>query len=270
WLVPLLAVVGPASLLELSRVHFGGHAARWSGTLLTEPGSQRVRWMLRDVFVDGLGSGADALGIAIAASLALLSGRAVLIWKKASFVGWRSAAIVALPYLAWISIGQNLREQPRHVLPLVTVFACVLGVAAARDRLALYAGALFFSLMGARTILDAYDRTSVPPAGAQLALYVNASEDERTMVFGARSVRFFEILPGRARSSTAATLGDVTLSLGRENILPRRALVTSELDGIAVSRYPAVELRQFCRPPRLDRREPCLTLYDLKAPFLGK
>ena len=268
WLLPLALVVGLSPLVDLCRVHFGGHAARWGGTLLTDAGSRRAWWMLRDLFVDGLGIDGDALGIGIAVALVVLVARAFLIWKKASFAGWRIAAIVCLPYFVWIAIGQNLREQPRHVLPLVAVLVGAMGLAATRDRLALYACATFFSLMGARTLLDAYDRRTIPPAGAHLALYVNANAEAPTLLFGARSARFFAVMNGPARSATAATLGDVSLALGRENILPRRVFVTSELEGLATSPYPLVERARFCRPARLDRRESCVTLFELKAPFL--
>ncbi len=270
WLVPLLAVVGLVPLVTLLQAHFGGHAARWGGTFLTEPGAERALWMLRDVFVDGLGIDGDAIGVGLAVAFVVVAVRALSTWKQASFIQWRAVAILVVPYFAWIAVGQNLREQPRHVLPLVVVLGCAVGLAASRDRVALYACAVFFSLMGTRAVLDAYARKTIPPAGAQLALYVNAHEDERTMVFGARSIRFFDVIPGSARAQGAATLGDVTLSLDRQSVLPRRALVTSELEGLANARYPVTPLEKFCRPARLDRREPCLTLFDLKAPFLGK
>jgi hypothetical protein len=269
WAAPLLAFVGPMHTVALFRTHFAGHAERWGGTAITEPGFGRLALLARDVFVDGLGAGVDPLGLAIAGALVLLALTALAAWRAQGWRGARAAALVLLPYLAWIAVGQNLRQQPRHALPLVVAFALGLALAATTGKRALALGVTLAALVGARTSLDAYARRTTPPAGAQIVAYARAlPSPRRAAFFGGPTARFFEPTELADRAATCSSLGEVLVVLGRMNDLPSRVFVTSELEGKTEARPPLAETATFCRPPRIDRRAQCVTLYEWRLPYL--
>lgn len=259
WLVPFVAIVGSSHLVALLRAHFAGHAARWGGTALTEPGAGRLAILARDLFVDGLGVDADALGIAIGALVATLAFVALRTWSTERWRGARAAAILLGPYALWIVVGQNLRQQPRHVLPLVVAIAAALVVAVARasSPRVRALGAALLVLTAARTFLDAHARRVTPPAGAQLAGWMRDRGD--AIVFGGASVRFFESTPLAPRAAGADTMGDVVLGLARRGAIPSRVFATSEVGGASEGDLVA----ELCRPPRIDRRAACVRVYDV-------
>ncbi len=269
WAAPLCIVVGPAHLFELLRTQAHGHATSWGGTVITDPGMERGLYFARDLFVDGLGVDRDALGLALGMGAVVLLAVGLRRWKQARFAGIRSVAAVLAPYLVWIAFGQNLRQQPRHALPLVVALAAGLARVATSGRRTRALGAALALLVAARTFLDARERRTVAPAGAQLVDYVRSLPDPREVaVFGGTSARFFEPTELADRAWTAGSLGDAEVTLGRMNRLPRRVLVTSELEGFAESRAPLPWIATFCRPARIDRRAPCLSAYEWRLPFL--
>ena len=214
WAVPLFALVGPAHLVELTRVHFAGHAARWGGTALTEPGIARLWYLVRDVMIDGFGGGADVLGLAIACLGAIVGLASIYAWSQRRGRGAPAAALVLVPYAIWIALGQNLRQQPRHALPLVVALTVGLALGAASvGRIRLITGALLL-LVAVRTGQEASDRRSMAPPGAQLLEWFrHEPERERAAVFGGASMRFFEGTEHAERAKLAGTVGDVTLAL---------------------------------------------------------
>jgi hypothetical protein len=268
WAVPFVALVGPTHLARLAMTHAGGHFERWGGTTLTEPGASRLPYLARDVFVDGLGVDSDPLGIAIGAlGLGLLALGGVA-WRRR---GWPHARLgfLLLPYLLWIALGQNLRAQPRHALPLVIALAGALAVAATSSRRAGALGGVLLGLIALRTASDAWARRTIPPPGAQLVAFVSALPGPPSVaVFAGPSARFFELSRSNV-ARTVGTLGDARLAVGRLPSLPARLIVTSELQGLDPSREPLVSLATLCRPARIDRRAPCLEVYDWRAPFLA-
>ncbi len=269
WAVPLTILTGPERLVSLYAAHLGGHATRWGGTALTEP--TRARYFLRDVLVDGLGVGPDALGVAIALVALVLAVRGVAHWIRRGAPARGPLAVLAL-YAAWIAVGQNLREEPRHALPLVVALASGLVLAGfvrsggPLTALGPYLAWGFVGLTSLRAVTDASERRAIPPAAAQLVELTRHDPD--VLVFGGRSARFFDQDGAGGAGRSAATLGDVVLALGRERRLPARVLVTDELTGRASSPYPLVPVATLCRPERLDRRRPCLEVDELRAPFL--
>jgi hypothetical protein len=276
WSIPLALLVGPAHLRAITAAHFAGHAQRWGGTMVTEPGVVRLLWLGRDVFVDGLGAGTDVLGLAIGAALATAMGLALVAWKGARWRGWRAALVLVVPYLVWIGLGQNLREQPRHALPLVAVLAASVAVAATRSRRAGVVVGVLVVLVAARTVLDATARRTIAPPGAQLvALALAQPAPEKLAVFGVSSVRFFELArlerPAASlpRGLGAGSLGDVQVRLTRLETLPSRVWVTSEVEGLESSPWPLERIATLCRPRRIDRRAPCLDVYSWRLPYLG-
>jgi len=271
WALPFVAWVGPASLWKLYGAHLSGHAERWGGTVLTEPGLVRGFWLVRDVFVDGFGTGTDALGIAIGALLGIGGVLALAAWRNARWVGWRTGVAIAAPYATWIAFGQNLRDQPRHALPLVILLSAGLAIPLSRSARSLPLVGGLVLLVAVRTSLDAVARRAIPPPGQQLvALAREQPDSRRPAVFGAASVRFFETSELASHAMPAASLGDVLLDLGRMRALPARVWVTSELQGFDESSWPLRPIATLCRPPRIERRAPCVAVYEWDVPYLSK
>ena len=269
WLVPFVALVGPRALVAAYATHFGGHALRWGGTIVTEPGAIRALWLARDLFVDGLGVDADPLGVAIGTLIAIGLAQAAFVWHSFRWRGWRAVLGIAVPYLLWIGLGQNLRDQPRHAVPIVALFAAALAIACARRRAASLAAWLLVLLVAIRTAADARARRTIAPPGEQLVQLARAQPSpKRLVVFGGASVRFFETADIAASAFIAGSLGEAAMALTRLDELPTRVWVTSEVAGLEDSRSPLESIAMLCRPPRLDRRMPCLRVYEMKLPFL--
>jgi hypothetical protein len=276
WVTPLVLLTGPARLLQLLRTHGEGHLRYWGGTALTQ--SSRAPFVLRDLFVDGLGCGGDPLGLVIVATLVLA---AVVVARslfrgaspEASLHAVATLAILVVPYLAWILVGQNLKQQPRHVLPLLVVGLVWLArqLLLAPPRLARVAGGALALVVVTQTTLDAVARRGTPPAGAQLLQYLRehsgVAPPESTAVFASTAARFLDGTEWQRSVHPAATMGDALLAMSRLDVSPARVFVTSELTGLADAPGRATEVATFCRPERLDRRMPCLNLYalDVKA-----
>jgi hypothetical protein len=256
----------------LCRTHLGGHFTRWGGTAVTDPA--RLRFLVRDVFVDGLGVGTDRLGIAVFAALAIAIVAALVVWRErtpraARLWSVTRALLFVAPYVAWVLVGQNLREQPRHVLPLLVLVTFGLGSAVALSRrarsLRFVLGALAVFVV-ARTSADAVARKRIPPPGVQLLAYLRAHDGiASTAVFTGASGRFLDGTEWQPRTHAAGTLADALLALTRFDAVPDVLLVTSELTRRDETPTPLTEVAVFCRPDRLDRRTPCLHLYALNA-----
>ena len=269
WAVPLLAVVGPGRLVSLFATHFAGHAERWGGSIMTEPGWVRGVWLARDVAVDGLGVGLDAPGVLVGALALAVAIEALRMWRRARWCGWRMVVLLLGPYLVWVALGQNLREQPRHALPLVAALVASFGLAACRSPWAFRLGAGLALAMSVRTALDAHARRTIPPPGQQLVELARAQPaPELLAVFGTASVRFFEPTELARVAFPAGTLGDAQVGLTRLDALPARVWVTGEVLGRDQSRWPLVPVATMCRPPRIDRRAPCLDVYEWRLPYL--
>ena len=192
-------------------------------------------------------------------------------WRAAGFPHVRLVSIALGPYLAWIAVAQNVRQQPRHALPIVVALAVLAALAATSATRARTVGMLFFTLVALRTFSDASERRDVAPAGAQLAERVAALPDrDRVLVLGGPSARYFELTDRPTQALTIGTLGDASLALGRMPSLPGRVLVTGEVEGRDRSPYPLTPFATLCRPPRIDRRAPCLAVFEWHPPFLER
>ena len=265
WAIPFLALVGRVPLVTLLTAHLSGHVAIWGGTVVTEPGAVRAAWLARDVFVDGLGVGSDPLGILVAVAAAASLVQVVLSWKASRWHGAGRIAVLVVPYLVWIALGQNLRDQPRHAVPIVALVAAALALAGSRSLGAFLAPAVLALLLACRSAADSRERRAIPPPGQQLVELARAQPaTEALPIFGAASVRFFELSEIASSAHAAGSFGEVVLALTRMHQLPSRVWMTSELAGLD---DPAGSLRRIatlCRPPRLDRRAPCLGVFEWK------
>jgi hypothetical protein len=282
WAIPLVLLTGPSHLIALYRTQASGHFERWGGTALTDP--ERLRSLARDLLAYGFGAGKDLLGIAILMALAcaLVAGLLVVrSWPPPDSGGrrvrgsresrLRAFLLLAAPYLAWVTLGQNLREQPRHVLPLVFLVAYALARAALASRRALRPLFLALALLVlTRTSLDAVARKAVPPPGAQLLAYVRAhASPGTTAVFAGASGRFLDGTEWQPRTHPAGSLPDALLAVTHLDTIPDTIFLTSELTALDESPAPLADVAAFCRPSRIDRRTTCLHLYALdgKAAF---
>ena len=273
WLAPFVLLVGPATLAELMKTQAAGHFTRWGGSELTDPGAMRVVFFGRDLLVDGLGAGADALGIAIALVVAAVAFIGMSEWGDSHFAHARGVAIAVVPYAVWVLVGQNVAAQPRHLVPLVALLAVALAETTRRVSRAHILGVALGILFASRSAIDAEDRrTTAPPAVQMLeAVYrLPVPADGRPEVlFAGASARFARFV--RAPSTygvpaveQAATMGDVELAAGKLDHLPQTLLVTSEITGLTAPRG-AKPFGTYCRPGRLDRRAPCLTVWRIPS-----
>jgi hypothetical protein len=271
WAASLAAIVGPTELVALYRVHAAGHATRWGGTALSDPGAMRAGYFLRDLFVDGLGVDRDPLGLGIGAAIVALGIVGLAAWKHAAWRGAGSAMVLLLPYAAWIAIGQNLRQQPRHALPLVVAIAVALARSAATSPSARQLALALAVLVVGRSSGDAIARRTIAPPGAQLVAYVRTLPDPHDVaIFAGPAARFFAATELQDHAATVESLGGARVALGRMNNLPHHVLVTDELEGFSTAQAPLEFVGTFCRPPRIDRRAPCLGVYDWELPFLRR
>ncbi len=265
-----IAAGGPAALAQAMLTQQRGHWSQWGGSALTEPGWARLGWLARDCLVDGFGLGLGGEGWALLGLMALiifgqLYHPSYPSWIQASppRPGWgRTALIVGIPYAAWVLVGQNLHQEPRHVAPLVLFLAFGAAILLAPGRAVLLAAAL--GVVGLR---EALLLREAPAAGAQLADYLNGRYRRgEALVYGGRSTRFLELTPGGPEGVGRPSMGDVVVDLPRRDRLPRAIFVTDELDNLARSPFPLQPVAAFCRPFWLDRRTPCLSLFQLTIP----
>jgi hypothetical protein len=142
-----------------------------------------------------------------------------------------------VPYALWALLAQNVVEQPRHLAPLV--IALLLGLSLPLSRKLLVAAVAVLAVAGATLPLLVRARRE-PPAAAQAAAWVDQ--------WSAAHARLW--------------LSEVDVDLERVDRLPAHNLVTSELETDPLRAGRLVEKSRFCRDPRLDRQQPCLTLFE--------
>ncbi len=264
WLA--VASGGVARYLALTRAHVAGHFNEWGGTALTRPD---VAGRLRDTaraITDGLGLDASPLGALRAAlwlSLAALGARAL-----APRLRWTLVA-VTLPYGLVAYFTQNVSAGGRHMLPL-TLAICALaarGVASLAqglERSKPIALAAVFALLAGPSVVAVINQRIVAPPGVAVAREVLARHPRRdALVFGGRSARVIEWAGQPAK--TVVYMGEVDVTLGRLDRLPRAVYVTDEVTvtGRPAGTFGAPFTR--CREAMLDRAGACVTARSYDA-----
>lgn len=253
WLVPFVLVVGPRALLALGRTHVVGHFTVWGGSIATQPNLLLRLWTFaRSLVYDGLFPN----WLATVAALAII---AVAARPKALQI----VALVAAPYALWVLLAQNVVEQPRHLLPLVTLACVFVGAALAQRPLA---AVVVAALAFVPSLPLAIARVRVEPAAAQAARWTvsHYPRPNAVVVFGTRSIRFFEELAPAIVRRTRGWASEVDVDLERLDVLPPHILITSELD-VDETRAPRVsDVATFCRDARIERAQPCLTLREYR------
>lgn len=187
WLVPLVAVTGPAELVEAALGQARGHFTEFGGTVVTEPDwGSRALGMVEAVWADGLGGywgGRHALTLAVSAGVAaalpvgLRASRAAVSTTTGRLMvaGWGT-------YLLWIALYQNVIYKSRHVLPLLPFVLAALALGGAqlarrggRTTRVLLAGAAL-AHVGVTGVLVVQHRS--PTAIAQVAEHLRETGDE--------------------------------------------------------------------------------------------
>jgi hypothetical protein len=250
WAIPFAIVVGPSLPAQL-RSHVAGHFSEWGGTIATQPQLGARAWaFFRDLVHDGLIPHwgllvpfALALAFTLAFAPARPSRRSVAL-----------AAVVVVPYALWAFFAQNILEQPRHLFPLVLALILACACVLARKPPAAVAAVL---LCAAASIPLAVLRVRVAPAAAQAAAWIPENTHD-AIVFGGRSIRF---IPPKIPTIPRTWLSEVDVELERLDRLPAEILVTSEVEPDKFRAPRLHELVTFCRDARIDRQQPCLTLF---------
>jgi hypothetical protein len=264
WAVPFVFVVGARNLLAMGWVHLVGHFSEWGGTVVTQPNlGLRLTAFFRAIFYDGLAPHGFALAL-----LAVILGVGIgTYYRRLALARPRPspslpalfiALIVALPYALWVYFGQNIIEQPRHVLPLVIVLLIAMA-GLLEKQLAL--AVLAVLVMTAASLPLAFAHARTEPAAAQLAAYV--AEHYRpgeVAIFGGRSIRFIQSLTAIPGAYPRQWLSEVDVTLERLDRLPKHVLITSEVDIDPVRARHLKSGPTFCRDARLDHALPCLRL----------
>jgi hypothetical protein len=252
WAVPFVAVVGAQPLIALGRTHLTGHFTVWGGSIVTRPDLGARLWVwARDLVYDGLWPHPLALAIALVAALTVARrpARRALIF----------ALVIAAPYSLWVLLGQNVLEQPRHLLPLVAALALLLGLAAHACPLAALALVLA-SLVASAPLAIA--RVRVAPASARAGAWVAAGNPEvpHPLVYGMRATRLMQWQAPALVIHPRMSFAEIEADLERLDILPRDVWLTSEVEGTPLYHRALVAGPTFCRDARLDRQLPCVTV----------
>jgi hypothetical protein len=255
WAVPFVLVVGVRQIVALGRVHLAGHFADWGGSIATRPGlAARAFAFGRALVFDGIAPSCWAL-------LALLAIALAPPRVRPSRRALQVACVVAAPYALWAFFAQNVVEQPRHLLPLVV--AALLALACALDG---WRAVVAIAVVAASSLPVAIAHRRTTPAAAQLVEHVAASAGSETALFGGRSIRFAHLLQPSLRAYERTWLSEVDVTLERLDVLPRRILITSEVE---IDPTRAARVRpgpRFCRPLVVERAQRCLQLSEY---FIG-
>jgi hypothetical protein len=267
WAVPFFLIVDPGEFFRLGAIHLRGHFASWGGSVATRPNLiDRSLGLARAVFFDGFSPSLfSATVVALVIACAFVHARKRTEVRRALEI----ASIALVPYAAWIFVGQNVIDQPRHALPLVLGGLLLLACAIPSPKpIALLLAALAL-LTNVPLLLD---RISTPPAAEQAADWIARTypdgEARPIAVMAGRSARFFRRLPPHFVVRQRYSVSEAIVDLARFDRLPSVTILTSEVDLRSGGDWPMalpdhwhIETGpQFCRDARIDRQEPCLGL----------
>lgn len=262
WLLPWLLVVGKP-VLRLAITHLHGHFTLWGGTLYTDVNrSARLMHALLS-----LCSGAFAPDRRILLVVGLSA--ALLLWLERRRLSCDLAlhfTIWTLPYAVWVLVGQNVVEQPRHLLPLIAALLLAMGfLFSSRPWL----GLPLCALIGWGASEAVWAQRHVLPLPLQMLTFLeNHQSPTDTVLLGSRSLRFLHQYAPQWTVRERNELSEVPVELARLNVLPSQVLVTSELQADARELSQLHELAQFCRREWSEFEPRCLRLYRY-SPSLG-
>lgn len=252
WLVPMVALTGPAPLLRIGSGFLLGHAGKWGGTVAVRPD---LGWRLENFGFDLLGAGlglpwfgvdGDSMPLRIARILLSLGVAGALVAlvhaavRRTLSASERRVTLLALalgvPYGAWMFLGQNLLKA-RHALPVVLALALLVAVgvavlARARASMALpLAGALAVST--ATVMLPvALEQGREPSPAARLVSHVSRTlGPSGTLLFTGEEARLFEHYVPHYRAGRPATGEQLRREIERVAAAGADVYVTSSAPG---------------------------------------
>ncbi|AKU91091.1 hypothetical protein AKJ08_1478 [Vulgatibacter incomptus] len=265
WLLPMVAISGPAELLRIATSFLAGHGSRWGGTIVARPAlGDRLSDFGFDLAAANLGlpwAGAvhpARFGLAL---LVFAAGAALVVaWRRGLLPrGAASAAGLAIlscgPYAAWAFLGQNL-EKARHLLPLAVGAAILLaaGLAALREllpgRLSATAAALAPAtlLLVSAPLAKAQGREASP--AIRLVDWVSSAlPAENAMIFTGEEARLFERYAPERRAARVGDPADLAASAQRLAAAGVAVYVTSAAPGMSSLRTELEPVAEF----RCDR-----------------
>ncbi|MCY1077894.1 hypothetical protein [Archangium lansingense] len=253
WLVPLVALTGPAQLLRIGSGFLLGHAGSWGGTVAVRP---ELGWRLEhfgfDILAAGFGLpwpgvGGDSVAVLVARlllSLCLTGALVALVYaalRESLSAAERRVALLALsfgvPYAAWMFLGQNLLKA-RHALPVVLALALLVAVGVAvlarawSSRVSLpMAGALAVST-AAVMLPVALEQGREPSPAARLVAHVSSTlAPSGTLLFTGEEARLFEYYVPHFRAGRPATGEQLRREVERVSAAGADVYVTSTAPG---------------------------------------
>ena len=287
WLVPLVALTGPGTLLRIGSGFLHGHAGEWGGTVAVRP---ELGWRLErfgfDVVAAGLGlpwPGSDAepgallaarfllaLGLAGAlGALVLAAGRRALVPSERHVAGL--ALAMGVPYGAWMFLGQNLLKA-RHALPLVFCLGLLVAVGAAvlartwPTRAMPLAGALAVTC-AAVMLPEAWAQGREPSPAARLVAHVAATlPPSGTLLFTGEEARLFEHYVPHYRAGRPATGGQLRREATRVAAAGVRVYVTSSAPGVDALAPYLEPVARFTCDPRVRSHAHDIILFHYRPP----
>lgn len=261
WLVPFLAIVDRDVLTSRTLAHGKGHFLDYGGSALaaSDPVARAIG-LFRALFAHGLAglweNRPPATLFATAGLLALLPFLPGLS-KRTNVSADRVLAASSGLYLAWIALGQNILEQPRHVLPLVPALLGPLAFAARRAFFAPSRGSLLLAVRRAALVLGAAaavfesSRLAIvqaryPAPVVRLARFCEEQPDAATLTVA--TFRFYRWIAFRAPSVRVESVGSIDDAVALLGRAKGRVLVTSDVPGAERLDPAATELRVATDP----------------------
>ncbi|MFY0567863.1 hypothetical protein ACN28E_29095 [Archangium lansingense] len=253
WLVPLVALTGPAELLRIGSRFLLGHAGSWGGTVAVRP---ELGWRLEhfgfDILAAGFGlpwPGVDGDSVAVLAARLLLSviltGAVVALahaaLRESLSAAERRVALLALsfgvPYAAWMFLGQNLLKA-RHALPVVLALALLVAVGVAVLARA-WPSRVSFPMAGALAVSTAavmlpvaLEQGREPSPAARLVAHVSSTlAPSGTLLFTGEEARLFEHYVPHFRAGRPATGEQLRREVERVSAAGADVYVTSTAPG---------------------------------------
>ncbi|WP_257446439.1 hypothetical protein [Archangium lipolyticum] len=254
WLLPMVALTGPADLLRIGSGFLRGHTGEWGGTVAVRP---ELGWRLEnfgfDIVAAGLGlpwpgmGGDSAILLTARFLLALGLAGALVALARAALLGSlsvteRRVTLLALafgvPYGAWMFLGQNLLKA-RHALPVVLSLALLVAVGVAvlartsppRVLLPL-AGALTVATLGVMLPV-ALEQGREPSPAARLVSHVSRTlPPSGTLLFTGEEARLFEHYVPHYRAGRPATGEQLRREVERVAAAGADVYVTSTAPGV--------------------------------------
>lgn len=249
WLLGLFLFASPAALATGAGTFAKGHFLEWGGTAVTSEGRLPAAW--HNLVELQLGGPALALAAGALAVVGL---------AKTERGPWTALPLaIALPYVAWVLLAQNL-DKARHLVPLLPLVGALAGLGLARlPSLRRFAAPGLVLLLGSVSFGRAEAQGEQRAPAAALADHLLTRSPERLQVFAGPSARVIEQQAPMIRVWRAKDGDVLTREARAAHARGADVLVTSDAEG--AHRLPLEQVARFEAPPEVRPEEPRLILY---------